>query len=642
VHPAAALGGDTLWIAWESNREESRRHVYLTAVRAGTVGKPRRVSAPKSNNYQPSAAASGPDKVLVAWHSFRENNYDLYARLFSGGSLGPEERLTRAPGIDRGARLLAHGEKIWLAWEHATYSGYFLGKAAIKRVQVARLENGRLRSPLGIRGTRLFKLAEKPDLALDDKGHLWVAALVPRDRHSGWDTFLWSYRQDAWSAPRALSRRKGRSRRPSVAAFDGLTAVSYQGDDMPGRWMSVKESDQGTSGVFLASVEHGDEPPGDMDLEPYTPPGDEFEAAGLRDRLGEDRAGWEVEHRGQKLRLLFGDLHEHSDLSVCDRARDETPDQTYQMMRDVARHDFGALTDHGKCFNAYLWNYLGKRTRANHDPGRFLTLVAQEWTSTFETRTKKHPYGYYGHRNLFLSDPFFPKWYNAALDITPAELWAQLRKDRADFVLIPHQLADTGNVPVDWSYHDQAAEPVAEIFQFRGSYECDGCPRQAKLGTAEGHYLQDAWARGIVVGVVASPDHEGGLGKAVVYASEFTRRGILEALRKRRTYGTTGAKIFLDVRVNGLFMGAVGDPPGKKPVRVEIRADCPGPVRAVEILRNNRVVFRAEGKNQKMQMNFVDDPPPKGPAYYYVRVTQKDEEIAWSSPVWLGRIKTTR
>jgi hypothetical protein len=387
----------------------------------------------------------------------------------------------------------------------------------------------------------------------------------------------------------------------------------------------------------LAAVEHGDEPAGDLELGPYTPPGDEFEAAGVRERLGEERRGWEVEHRGKKLRLLFGDLHEHSDLSVCDRTRDDTPDQSYQMMRDVVRYDFGGLTDHGKCFNQYLWSYNGKRARANHDPGRFATLLAQEWTSTFEQQTKKHPYGYYGHRNLLFSDPFFPRWYNAATDVTPAELWNQLKKDRADFVLIPHQLADTGNVPVDWAFNNEKAEPVAEIFQFRGSYECVGCPRQANLARAEGHFLQDAWARGIVIGVVASPDHEGGLGKAAVYADEFTRKGILAALRRRSTYGTTGAKIFLDVRVNGLFMGEVGDPPGKQPVRVEVRVDCPGDIRVVEILRNNQVVFRARGKDRNMHVAFADDPPPEGPAYYYVRVIQKDEEMAWSSPVWLGR-----
>jgi hypothetical protein len=32
----------------------------------------------------------------------------------------------------------------------------------------------------------------------------------------------------------------------------------------------------------------------------------------------------------------------------------------------------------------------------------------------------------------------------------------------------------------------------------------------------------------------------------------------------------------------------------------------------------------------------VDTAPLAGKSYYYVRVVQKDEEMAWSSPVWLG------
>ena len=49
----------------------------------------------------------------------------------------------------------------------------------------------------------------------------------------------------------------------------------------------------------------------------------------------------------------------------------------------------------------------------------------------------------------------------------------------ANFVHIPHQLADTGNVPTDWNFTDEKAQPVAEIFQARGSYEYKGTPREA-------------------------------------------------------------------------------------------------------------------------------------------------------------------
>jgi len=65
----------------------------------------------------------------------------------------------------------------------------------------------------------------------------------------------------------------------------------------------------------------------------------------------------------------------------------------------------------------------------------------------------------------------------------------------ADFVNIPHQLADTGNVPTDWNFADEKAQPVAEIFQARGSYEFKGAPREAARSTPEaGYFIQDAWS----------------------------------------------------------------------------------------------------------------------------------------------------
>jgi hypothetical protein len=427
------------------------------------------------------------------------------------------------------------------------------------------------------------------------------------------------------------------NRRPHLAVFDGLTAICYQGDNFPGRWLSVEDSRQGTSGIYLSLIEQTRDTSARLRLVPFDPPRDPFEAGRLRVSRGEDRRGWTVSHKDQNLRLLFGDLHEHSDLSVCDRTHDETPEQCFQMMRDVARYDFGGLTDHGKCFNAYLWSHLGKVTRASSDPGRFLTLLGEEWTSSFEKRSEKYPYGYYGHRTLFFSDNFHSTWYNAAHPVTPAELWSHLRKDRVDFVMIPHQLADTGNVPVDWDFTDELAEPVAEIFQMRGSYECKGCPREAiRTMPRKGNFLQDAWARGIVIGVVASPDHEGGFGKAAVYARDLSAKSIFGALRARRSYGTTGAKIFLDVRVNGLFMGEIGDAPKDQPVKIEVRVEGTALIRKVEIMRNNQSVFLARSKRKNLEFSFVDHPPP-GPVRYYVRVIQRDNEMAWSSPVWLGR-----
>jgi len=374
-----------------------------------------------------------------------------------------------------------------------------------------------------------------------------------------------------------------------------------------------------------------------MQLEPLVEPNEPFEAAQLHVLRGEHLATPTIEYQGRTLKLYFGDLHHHSDISVCNRCGDQSVEEGYQHMRDICRLDFACSTDHCYNINPYLWSYLGKSARANEQPGRFLTFLAEEWTSSFKEVDATHPYGFYGHRNLIFADTYFPRWWNSRNRQTPAEVWEELRKLGADFVHIPHQLADTGNVPTDWKFTDEQAQPVAEIFQTRGSYEYHGAPRQAEGTTPPGYFIQDAWARGIVIGVVAAPDHGGGYGKACVYAPELSRKAILDALRNRRCYGTTAAKIVLDVRVNEHLMGeTVADGPAG-PVTVRIHTACPGDIDRVEICRNNRFLYASRPPGRQCDVSFVDREPLPGRSYYYVRVLQKDEEIAWSSPVWFGK-----
>lgn len=635
-NPALAVGEKTVSIAWESNRDDGWHQVYLAQAQEGRVSPPRRLSSLECDNYRPALARPSPDRDVVVWHSFRDNNFDLYAH-DSAAEAEREKRLTAGPTIDREARLITARDGLWLAWENVNCAGYHIGAAKTKRVQIARLSASGLETPVGLGKTELWRRAEIADLALDPQGRLWVSARIPRGQHAGWDVIALCYSGGEWSEPLRVGARKGMCRRPWLGFAEGRVIVCYQGDNIPNSWATVDDTVKATSGIFAGVLAPSSAPaPAELMLEPYQDPADEFEAAAIRVARGEDTPPRSITYKGRRLNLYFGDLHEHTDVSVCNRTGDQTHDQSYESMRDIARYDFAGVTDHGYNFNAYLWTYAGKMARANNDPGRFLTFLAEEWTSTFEKYSDEHPYGYYGHRNLILEDPYFPMWFSARDSKTPSELWEILRREKANFVHIPHQLADTGNVPTDWNFVDEEAQPVAEIFQTRGSYEYEGAPRQARSTTPKGWFLQDAWARGIVIGVIASPDHGGGFGKAAVYAPELSRKAILDAMRARHTYGTTAAKIFLDVRVNGHLMGERGPAPGGKPVRVEITAACPGDIGRVEVCRNNEFVHSREVEGRECEFTFVDERPPDGPCYYYVRVMQKDGEIAWSSPVWLG------
>ncbi len=643
VKPAAAWRGGTLWVAWESN-QGGRRQILAASVRDGKVSEPVAVSEAAGSCCNPSVAVLESGEVCVAWHSFRRNNYDVYLRRKPVGQpWGEEIRLTSAPSVDRHPLLVGRSDELWLVYENAQTGGrdrpYRIGATDRRRLIVAKVTPEGLLAPKDYAaGSPLYTRCEAPSASFDASGRLWLAFLKPRSPAKNWDAYVTCLAGDRWQEPSPISTHKGIDRRPVLALCGDRALVAFQGDPNPGSWTSIDQSLESTSDVYLANMSLGEAPTaGSLELEPLVEPDEPFEAGELRVAHGEDLPTPSIEYKGRSLKLFFGDLHEHTDVSICNRNGDQSIDESYQHMRDIARYDFACATDHGYNLNPYLWCYTAKLARANDDPNRFLTFLGEEWTSTFEQYSEEHPYGFYGHRNLIFADPYFPRWWNARNYQTPAQVWEDLRKMNANFVHIPHQLADTGNVPTDWSFTDEEAQPVAEIFQIRGSYEYQGTPREAMRTTPKpGYFLQDAWARGIVIGVIASPDHGGGYGKAAVYAPELTREAILDALRARRCYGTTAAKIFLDFRVNGHLMGEKVQAPAGESAKVEIRTRCPADIGRIEVCRNNRFIYTKAPEGREAELTFVDRQPLGGRSYYYVRVIQKDEEIAWSSPVWFG------
>jgi len=637
--PDGAWRDGTLRVAWESNRNQFRQ-VFVASIKDGAEAEPvaQQVSADGIDSCDPSIAVSDDDQVCVAWHSFADNNYDIYMRRRPpSGTWESERRLTRAPTMDRHAVLFARGSELWIVYENAQMREYAVGATMDKRLVVARIGPDGLERPVSAgKPSPLWEGGEVPSPLFDESGRLWVA--WARGNNKAWNVLLAGHNGRLWSDASPLTALKSMDRAPSLIIEGTRAIVAFQADDMPGSYPNEEASLKSKSDIYLVTRDLSKaEPAAAMAFEPLAERPDAFAAGELRVEYGEDAKTPNIAYKGQTLKLFYGDLHDHTDVSICNRIRDESIDEAYQDMRDITRDDFACVTDHGYNLTPYLWNYTAKMARTNNDPGRFLTFLAEEWTSSFEEYSKEHPFGFYGHRNLIFADPYFPRWWNERNYQTPAQVWEDLRKMKANFVHIPHQLADTGNVPVDWNFTDEVAQPVAEIFQARGSYEYKGAPREAKRTTpTKGYFLQDAWARGIVIGVIASPDHGGGMGKACVFAPELTREAILDALRERHCYGTTAAKIFLDVRVNGALMGERLPAAGGKPVEVKISVRCPGDIDRVEVCRNNEFIYTKEIAGRVADLTFVDEKPLDDFSYYYIRIIQKDGEIAWSSPVWLG------
>lgn len=637
IKPDGVWRNGTLWVSWESNRDGARR-IMLASVRDGRPSHLENVSTAGRSNYSPSVVMESNGGIAVAWHSFRENNYDIYLRRrAASGEWSPERRLTTAPTMDRHAALAIFKDDLWVFYENSQFQGYRTGNSLKRNIVVAKV------TPRGLESPRNFgepnKRGEAASPVFDSMGRLWLAYLSPRLPREGWEVWFTGFNGEQWAPAKAVTSLKGFDRKPALVLDGDSALLAFQVDNNVGRPSTRAESNKIESKIVLASVDLRQMPPAaPVVLAPLQESTESFEAGALRVQFGEDTPSHTIDYNGTKLKLLFGDLHTHSDISVCARCTNQSVDENYEVRRDLNNLDFACMTDHGYNQMPYLWNYTAKMARANEDPGRLTTFLAQEWTSEFKKPVDpSRPYGYYGHRNLIFADAFFPRWWNAHDGQTPAQVWDELIAMKANFIHIPHQIADTGNVPTDWTFTNERNQPVAEIFQSRGSYEYSGTPRQAMRSIPKpGWFIQDAWARGTVIGVIASPDHAGGLGKACVYAPSMTREAILDAIRARHTYGTTAARIFMEVRVNGHLMGDKLPASDGKPVEVKVRVQAPGDIDRIEVCRNNQFIYTKKPEGRSADFVFQDTAPVKGFSYYYVRVMQKDEEIAWSSPVWFG------
>ena len=138
-------------------------------------------------------------------------------------------------------------------------------------------------------------------------------------------------------------------------------------------------------------------------------------------------------------------------------------------------------------------------------------------------------------------------------------------------------------------------------------------------------------------------NHQGKWGNAndardVILTDNFTEEGIYDAIRALRMYATEDKNLELGYTVNGLMMGSrIKTVPGKLDIEVSVYdPDRTDSIAKVEVVVNSGKVAHvwddaAELKNGTLSVTL--DPEY---SYYFIRVTQKDGDLAVTAPVWVG------
>lgn len=331
----------------------------------------------------------------------------------------------------------------------------------------------------------------------------------------------------------------------------------------------------------------------------------------------------------------WGDLHGHSNLSDGSAS----PEQYFRYARDVSGLDVVALTDHD-AFGVFaidefpeVWKHLGEAAAQFYRPGSFVTFAGYEWTNWVS-----------GHRHvLFRGGPPYPLFSSRDEDTdTPEELWEALRPLGA--MTIPHHPAG-GPVSIDWDHHDSAMEPVVEISSIHGVSERPGSMHEI-YHAVPGSYVIDAWRRGYRLGVIGSGDTHNGhpgqgdpfspnSGLACFYSAGCSREEVWESLRSRRVYATTGQRIILEFWANETFLGGEVETPVDVPIRVRGLVVGTAPLRTIEVFLDDAVVRRESAEGAAAVLSFDLQGPHRSGSFLYMKASQVDDAMAWSSPIWI-------
>lgn len=168
-------------------------------------------------------------------------------------------------------------------------------------------------------------------------------------------------------------------------------------------------------------------------------------------------------------------------------------------------------------------------------------------------------------------------------------------------LMIPHHLAyPSGRRGVNWQAFSEECTPVVEIYSEHGNAEDDRGPLGYFTHSMGGRQTSNTASAGLQAGlrfgfVGSSDNHAGfpgayGEGLMAALVDEFTRKGILDAIRARRTYALTGDRIEIDFSANGAPMGSTIE--AGRQVDANFKVQGRDEIDVVELIQDGAIVHR--------------------------------------------------
>ncbi|MBS0621816.1 MAG: DUF3604 domain-containing protein [Verrucomicrobia bacterium] len=347
----------------------------------------------------------------------------------------------------------------------------------------------------------------------------------------------------------------------------------------------------------------------------------------------------------------------------------ENVENCLRSFRDDRSDNFFATSsfDDEKETSADAWKLIAQNVQGFNEEDRFVSFLGFQWKGESPVE---------GVRQLIYSKDNKPLLRQKDLKSNSLEKIYRTTPE-GELLSIPSFTMGQGS-EFDFGKNYPQFETVVEIYNAWGSSECtakDGNPRPISCEGRKGvkefakGSIQGALRKGRRFGFVAGGLDDRGVyqgftegeqrqyspGLTAIVAEKYTREALFQALQRRACYATTGARIILGFQLAGAPMGGELNTEEKMGLKVNrhISGFVAGtaPLKSIELIRCGEVLttFEVEPGQTELEFTYDDLTPLEESAlkredgegvflYYYLRVIQEDEHMAWSSPIWVDHL----
>ena len=663
IHPSVVgLAGGRFAVAWTEYRDGTVRIRYRLG-RDAVWGLPHDVSSGERDAHRPTLCARSNGELWIVWDEYCKGHYAVRARQIGSGNIAEGEKQRNHGAIemvanDQGDSLNATAidtpDGLAVAWLHKTdviggprvISQWHTLRMALRRDGEWRLVRDRAGSPEAAELTQglMAKISPQPVATGGYLGRRTAPILANVD---GIAWLLWERKSDhqgsTWRVDGDLLGRpcaNGNWGSP-VTLDHGMIdyRIVQRGDDstrLPLLASELPRNDQRVYHLLSCNVH---------DAQPYQQ--DEWHgwqpvALPVATELTPRKS---VTVGDKEYQLFWADMHCHSGLTADAEGE---PDELFHYARDRARLDIVVFTNNDYIYDVPLTQYeytMSNFLAAIACRTDFLALPGFEWTSRI-------PNAWHASR----ADRYM--W-------TPPYLGRSQANHRS--VIYPATGGPLLHYPEVANSIDRLNDAVAAAggvtLTQHESFATTGHRVEVGMELTSGwrryvarrpQLFHSALATGARLGFVAAGDthrRAPGLSGALtgIYAESLTSESVLEALRARRCFATSGSRIAIDSRANGAFMGRHIDVESGH-VELQVDVSAPRPIERVVLVRNGTEIEIVDGDGtNRLATSCHDSQLASGVHWYYWRVELAEPtpdlpgnlnpafgHLGWSTPHWVS------